>query len=51
MVFQPKGRANAKVLNWRRALSVGDGGQGWHCMGLMRSAGAVLSCIPDYVLP
>lgn len=51
MVFQAKERPNAKVLNWGRALSAGDGGQGWHCMGLMRSAGPVLLCILVSVLP
>lgn len=52
MVFQAKGRADVKkVLNWGKALRVGDGGQGWDCMGLVRSAGAVPSCISVCVLP
>lgn len=49
MVFQR--RANTKVLEWERALWIEDGEQGWHCLELMRLAGAVLSCIPFSSVP
>lgn len=49
MVFQR--RANAEVLEWERALRTEAGEQGWHCLELMRLAGAVLSCTPVSSVP